>query len=233
MAVSTTATFSLDIDDLLDAAFRRIYDKSPSGYDISAGRRALALLFHTLTLKNICLWQIAQATPISLTQDLGTYALPADTVEVLEMTVRDVSQLRPQDLRVERISRDLYAYTSDKATASQPTQAYVHKGRDELTLYLYPVPDRATWEFRYWRIVRPRDPGALTNGADAPVKWQPALISGLAWFLARESSKVSLDLRAQLKAEWDEDFAEAANEDRDPAAIILDADLTPYSRPYG
>ena len=77
------------------------------------------------------------------------------------------------------------------------------------------MPDNNTYTLVYYRIRRIEDSAAGANNQyDAPTRFLPAIISGLAYQLALKNPSVT-DRITLLKQVYEEDFNLAATEDRD------------------
>jgi len=213
MATSGTATFDLNIEELVEEAFERCGMRVTTGYQLSSARRSLNLLFLDWANRGLNLWTIEQAT-YSLTSGNASFALPVTTINVISAVIRDPSVSPSADITIDRISREEYLNVPDKTTQARPAQYYVERSNTP-TVYLYPAPDK-TYTFVYYKIRRIQDAGAYTNTADVNFRFLPCLVSGLAYYL---SIKFAPERAAALKAIYDEDFARAAAEDRDTASV--------------
>jgi len=221
MATSGTTTFNLDFDDIITEAYERCGIEVRSGYDIRTAQRSLGLMFLDWANRGLNLWTIEQRS-LSLVQGTPSYALPADTVNVLSAVIRTGSGSSQQDLVVDRISQNEYLHTPDKQTQSRPSQYYVQRTATP-QLFVYPAPDNNTYTFRYYAVRRIQDFGAYTNTADVVFRFLPALVAGLAYYL---SMKKVPDRMPMMKAIYDEEFARAAMEDRDTASVYLTPDFS-------
>jgi hypothetical protein len=213
MATSGTATFDLNIEELVEEAFERCGMRVTTGYQLSSARRSLNLLFLDWANRGLNLWTIERAT-YSLTTGSPSFALPVTTINVISAVIRDLSVSPSADITIDRISREEYLNVPDKTTQARPAQYYVERSNTP-TVYLYPAPDK-TYTFVYYKIRRIQDAGAYTNTADVNFRFLPCLVSGLAYYL---SIKFAPERAAALKAIYDEDFARAAAEDRDTASV--------------
>ena len=72
----------------------------------------------------------------------------------------------------------------------------------------------------YWRLRRIQDSGNGVNTQDIPFRFLPAMVAGLAYHL---SLKVpgAMERSAMLKAMYDETWMQAADEDREKAALRI------------
>lgn len=215
MTTSGTATFNLDIDDLVEEAFERCGMRVTSGYQLSSARRSLDLLFSDWANRGLNLWTIEQATS-SLTQGQAEVLLGADTVNVMSAVVRDTVNGQQQDISISRIGRAEYLNLPDKLTEARPTQYYVERSNTPKA-YLYPAADKA-YTLVYYRIRRIEDAGDYTNTPDVNFRFLPCLSSGLAYML---SLKFAPDRVGVLKQLYEEDFQKAALEDRDTASVYF------------
>lgn len=230
MPVLTTSTFNLPIDEIMDLAVGRVTGERTNGYDATLCVRLLNLVFQEIQLKGVNLWTIEQAT-MPLVLGTASYTLPTTVVDLVNVVLRDTDFVG-NDLTLPRWSLDSYTSLVDKTVEGRPSSFYLDRQRDAPVFYLYPVPYKATYEFIYWAIRRLYDVGRMDYNVDAPVRWMPAIVSGLAWYYARQNPKRTTDkMRAELKASWDEDFRTAAEEDRDKSPIVITPDLSQYQRP--
>jgi hypothetical protein len=224
MATSGTATFNLDVLDLVEEAFERAGLESRSGYDIKSARRSIDLMMLEWQNRGINMWTVDQGT-VAMVQGTATYSLPADTIDLLEHVIRlnagDTSSQIDYDL--ERISVSRYAVIPNKLTQGRPLQIYIDR-QSTPQVTLWPIPDGSqTYTLMYYRLRRIEDTGTAANDMDVPTRFIPALVSGLAFHLAMKRPEVSQRAPA-LKVVYEEQFKLAAEEDREKA----DWHLTPY-----
>lgn len=231
MAIPTTANFDLDVVQLIEAAHTRCGGAQSTAYELSSARRALNLVFQKITNRGVNLWQLELAT-LSLVKGQTDYLLPADTVDIWrDVVIRDTAATEPNDYPVARIGYDEYLYTNDKSTPGLPTQFMIERGLAQPKLRVYPSPELTTYQLRYWRIKKPRDAATYLDQVDYPARWQGPLIAGLAYYLSLDrADTVTPERRAELKAQWEEEYREAAEEYQDRSDLVIDADLSVYSR---
>jgi len=222
MATSGTATFNLDIDDLIAEAFERCGLETRTGYDILTARRSLNLLFADWANRGLNLWTIEQRQT-TMVVGQAEYTLPSDTVNVLSGVIRTNSgQSTQQDISIDRISRAEYLNLPDKYTQSRPAQYYVERTISP-KLYVYPAPDESqSYLFRYYAIRRIEDAGAFTNTTDIVFRFLPCLAAGLAYYIGLKKAP---DRVVMLKQFYEEEFQRAAQEDRDIASVYLVPDM--------
>ena len=216
MTTSGTATFNLDFAEIAEEAFERAGLELRSGYDMKTARRSLNLMSAEWSNMGLNLWTVATGS-ISLVSGTGTYNLPADTIDVIEHVIRTNNSGQNTDLTMQRISVSDYAAIPTKSTQGRPIQIYVNR-QIQPTVTVWPVPDSSTpYTLVYWYLRRMEDTGAsAANTADIPVRFLPALVSGLAYYIALKNPDAA-DRIQLLKGLYEEQFSLAASEDRDRA----------------
>lgn len=219
MAISGTATFNLDLSEIVEEAFERAGSELRTGYDLRTARRSLNLLFADWANRGINMWTFEQGS-IALSPGVATYNLPTDTVDLLEHVIRTGagSVTTQADLTITRISVSTYATIPNKLQQARPIQVWVER---LLTprITVWPVPDDSqTYTFVYWRMRRIDDAGNGVNTMDIPFRFLPCLVAGLAYYLALKlpNGTQRLDI---LKAQYDEAWELASTEDRETAAL--------------
>ena len=102
---SGSTGFNLDLTELVEEAFERVGSEMRTGYDLKTARRSLNLLFADWANRGVNMWTFEQGT-IDLVQGQNTYALPNDTVDLLEHVIRTQAnqQSNQADLTITRIS---------------------------------------------------------------------------------------------------------------------------------
>ena len=122
MASSGTSAFNLDLTELVEEAFERAGSELRSGYDLKTARRSLNLLFADWANRGVNMWTFEQGT-ITLTPGLSTYALPVDTVDLLEHVIRTGAGTASTqaDLTITRISVSTYATIPNKLQQATDT----------------------------------------------------------------------------------------------------------------
>ena len=109
------AVVTPDLKEIFEEAFERAGLEMRSGYDLKTARRSLNLLTLEWQNRGLNLWTIEPGT-ISLTSGTATYALPADTIDVIEMSLRTGTGANQIDNNVERILSLIHI--------SEPTRPY-------------------------------------------------------------------------------------------------------------
>ena len=222
MAISGTTTFNLDLTELVEEAFERAGSEMRSGYDLKTARRSLNLLFADWANRGVNMWTFEQGT-ITLVAGTATYDLPSDTVDLLEQVIRTGagSASTQADLTITRISVSTYATIPNKLTQGRPIQVWVERRQETPRITVWPVPDlSSTYTFVYWRLRRIDDAGTGVNTMDVPFRFLPCMVAGLAYYLALKVPEGMGRLEI-LKAQYDEAWQLAADEDREKAAIRM------------
>jgi hypothetical protein len=128
MTTSGTASFNLDLNEMVEEAFERAGSQLRTGYDLRTARRSLNLLFADWANRGVNMWTFEQNT-IILNPGQPTYALPDDTVDLLDHVIRtNANQNSSQsDLTITRISVSTYATIPNKLTQGRPIQVWVQR----------------------------------------------------------------------------------------------------------
>jgi|TARA_R110002126_G_scaffold261542_1_gene404428 hypothetical protein len=226
MATSGTTAFNPDFTEIAEEAFERAGREMRSGYDLRTARRSMNLLTIEWQNRGINMWTIDEGT-INLVQGTGTYALPADTIDIMEQLIRtgSGSSSTQQDISVSRISVSTYSSIPNKLSQGRPVQVWVDRGRDNPSINVWPIPDQGTAEapyyiFKYWRLRRIEDAGDGVNTADMNFRFLPTLMAGLAYYIAMKDPDL-VSRVPMLQAEYALQFELAAGEDREKASVRL------------
>ena len=125
---SGVAAFNLDLSELVEEAFERAGSELRTGYDLRTARRSLNLLFADWANRGVNMWTFEQNT-INLVSGQPTYALPDDTVDILDHVIRtQANQPSNQaDLTITRISVSTYATIPNKLTTGRPIQVWIQR----------------------------------------------------------------------------------------------------------
>ena len=136
---SGTSVFNLDLTELVEEAFERCGSQLRSGYDLRTARRSLNLMTIEWANRGINLWTVEE-TSIQLTTNLGVYAVPTDTIDILDLETRtnNTSVSNQTDINLSRISEPTYATIPNKLTTGRPVQVYFNRqsGNSDVSEYL-------------------------------------------------------------------------------------------------
>lgn len=125
---SGTASFNLELTELVEEAFERAGRELRTGYDLRTARRSLNIMFADWANRGINMWTIDSGT-IDLVQGQNTYALPSDTVDLIEHVIRTGANVASTqaDLTITRISVSTYATLPNKLQQARPIQLWVQR----------------------------------------------------------------------------------------------------------
>lgn len=224
MTTSGTYEFTMDFTEVAEEAWERAGREMRSGYDLRTARRSMNLLTIEWQNRGINMWTIEQGT-INLAQGTATYDLPDNTIDLLEHVIRTGagSYSTQSDLSISRISVSTYSSIPNKLTQGRPIQLYIDRARDNPTVTVWPVPDQGTllapyYQMIYWRMRRIQDAGAGAQTPDMNFRFFPALVAGLAYYIAQKDPELMPRL-PMLQAEYERQFELAAGEDRERAPV--------------
>jgi len=129
MAVTSGATtFNLDLTELVEEAYERAGSELRTGYDLRTARRSLNIMFADWASRGINMWTFEPGI-IDLVQGQNTYALPDDTIDLLEHVIRTGGNVAATqaDLTITRISVSTYATIPNKIQQARPIQVWVQR----------------------------------------------------------------------------------------------------------
>jgi hypothetical protein len=127
MTTSSTTAFNLDLNDLVEEAFERCGLELRTGYDFRTARRSLNLLTVEWANRGINLWTVEQGQ-ITMNTGQATYALPNDTIDLLDQTIRQGNGTTNQiDINISRISEPTYMTIPNKLTQGRPIQVWINR----------------------------------------------------------------------------------------------------------
>jgi hypothetical protein len=108
--------------------------------------------------------------------------------------------------------------TAAAHTASATAKIYVN---NVPRVTVWPTPDGSqTYQFVYWRMRRVQDAGNGVNVMDVPFRFVPCMVAGLAYYIALKVPG-GMERLQVLKAQYDEAWMTAADEDQERAALRL------------
>jgi hypothetical protein len=128
MATSGTATFNLDLTEIVEEAFERAGAELRTGYEMRTARRSLNIMFADWANRGVNMWTFEQGT-INLVPGLNTYPIPTGTVDLLEHVIRTGSNTASTqaDLTITRISISTYATIPNKLQQARPIQMWFQR----------------------------------------------------------------------------------------------------------
>jgi hypothetical protein len=128
MTTTGTTLFNMDFTDIAEEAWERAGREMRSGYDLRTARRSMNLMTIEWQNRGINMWTIEEGT-IPLVPGQNTYALPNDTIDLLEHVIRTGGNTASTqaDLTITRISVSTYATIPNKLAAGRPIQIWVQR----------------------------------------------------------------------------------------------------------
>jgi len=128
MTTTGTTLFNMDFTEIAEEAWERAGREMRSGYDLRTARRSMNLMTIEWQSKGINMWTMEQGI-INLTPGLATYALPTDTIDLLEHVIRTGSNTASTqaDLTITRISVSTYATIPNKLSQARPIQVWIQR----------------------------------------------------------------------------------------------------------
>jgi hypothetical protein len=128
MTTTGTTLFNMEFTELAEEAWERAGREMRSGYDLRTARRSLNLMTIEWANRGLNMWTIETGT-ITLTQGLNTYALPNDTIDLLDHVIRTQpnNSSTQSDLSITRISVSTYATIPNKLTQARPIQVWIQR----------------------------------------------------------------------------------------------------------
>ena len=128
MTTTGSTLFNMDFTEIAEEAWERAGREMRSGYDLRTARRSMNLMTIEWQNRGINMWTMEQGF-INLTPGLATYALPTDTIDLLEQVIRtgQTSSSTQADLTITRISVSTYATIPNKLQQARPIQVWVQR----------------------------------------------------------------------------------------------------------
>ena len=160
MANTTSGTVTFDktfaVDEIIAEAYERIGSQVSSGYQLKSARRSLNIMFQEWANRGLHYWEIGNLD-IDLVEGQGEYKFFRDSADgtsatsipngiygiddVLEAAFRrNRATTNQSDSSLSKIDRSTFQSLSNKLTKSQPSQYYVQRFSDNVTITLYPTP---------------------------------------------------------------------------------------------
>lgn len=221
MSTSGTTLFNPDLSEIIEEAYERCGIEVRTGYQARTARRSLNYLLTSWANQGINLWTVTPAD-ITLIQGQGTYNLPADCIDIFEQVIRQNqgSQYNQTDIVIPRIALPTYAAIPNKLAQGRPVQVWVNRQTPIPQINVWPTPNVSGYIFHYWYLRRLDDAGSTgTVTQEVPFRFFDALTAGLAYQLAMKQPELDANRIQMLKANYDEVFQLAKDEDREKAPV--------------
>ena len=234
--VTGQAMYGLPSDtiDLMDMVIRTNNGSQSNQIDINISRIAEPTY---MSLPN----KLAQGRPIQVyvnRQSGTTNTLPSTTIvggissTDTSITVASVADLPSSGYLV--IGTEIISYPNivgnvltNVARGQNNTTAASHLTGATVTktyppnISVWPTPNAPgdQYTFVYYRLRRIQDAGTGVTTQDIPFRFVPAMVAGLAYQLSNKLSGVDPNRSMMLKADYEQQFQLAADEDRDKAPV--------------
>lgn len=237
-----------DVAEMAQEASEQAGIEFRSGYALRTARRSLELLSIEWANRGLNLWTIEGPDAIDLLPGVAEYSLPDDTVDLVEHILRTWSTAPPAkdsprwraalgrrqettrdwlpgyeftDLPLDRMTLPEYASIPNKFAPGRPSVLNIRREISPYFRVWMVPPEGVYYQLLHWRLRRMQSVGSGGAGqAEIPWRFIPAMISGLAYYLALKSKEPQAAQRApMLKAMYEEQFTLASDEDRDRAAF--------------
>ena len=217
MATSGTYDFSLDIDEVIEEAMEMIGGEQTLGNEPKSARRSINLLLQDWQNRGILLWT-ADTTTVSVSTSVTSYALPDSIIDVTEAVLgRDNT-----DLQIERITMEEYLKIPRKGQKGRPSQYAIRRGRDNVTIFLWPVPENTTDLLKLEHIKYTEDVNkSAIQTADISRRFLPCLTVGLAYFMSMKRPGIDAGRVQFLNQEYENRLQRAMHEDRERASAYF------------
>ena len=105
-------------------------------------------------------------------------------------------------------------------TERTPSQFWVQRFIDKVTITIYPLPNStaASNFLNVYYVRRIQDAGAYTNASDTPFRFVPCMVSGLSYYLAMKFAPQRVQ---EMKLLYEDELARALSEDGSAASTYI------------
>ena len=233
MANTTSGTTVFDktfaIDEIIEEAYERIGMQGVSGNQLRMARRSLNIMFQEWGNRGLHYWEVANNS-FTLVDGQAVYTMFRSTDDgtssatavygvddVLDAVYRNASNV---DAPLTKVSRSTYQGLANKTSEGTPSQYFVQRFIDKVTvtLYLTPGSSQAGHLVNYYYVKRIQDVGDYTNATDVPYRFVPCMASGLSYYL---SQKFKPELTQQMKLIYEDELQRALAEDGSSSSSFI------------
>ena len=232
MANTTSGTYEFEknfsIDEIIEEAFQRMGIQNVTGYQLKTSRRTLDIMFQEWANRGLHYWEV-QNNNITLVNGQSVYTMFRNTADGTSSTtavygVDDVLEASFRDNNVDtpltKIARSAYQALANKTSTGQPSQYFVQRFIDKVTITLYQTPgaSQAGKFLNYYYVRRIQDAGAYTNATDVPYRFVPCMVSGLSFYL---SQKYAPQRTQEFKLYYEDELNRALQEDGSSSSSFI------------
>lgn len=215
MTTSGTTSFNSSVLEIIEDAYELVGGEFITGYDAKMARRFFNFLLIDLQNRN---QPLGKLDLISLPMIAGTrtYTLDTNIIDVLHAT------LKRDTVEVEMTRVTLFEDNAIpvKTQTGRPFQYTVDRDRDAAIVKVWTTPENSTDTMQMWVVKKIEDISSSRQTVDLSVRFQPALVFGLAYFMSFRRPDMDVQKRAELKAQYEELLSNAFGEDRERASFF-------------
>ena len=137
--------------------------------------------------------------------------------DMLEASYRTSANV---DSPLSKVNRSQYSAFSNKTATGQPSQYWVQRfiDRISITLYLTPGSDQVGDYVFFYYLQRLQDAGKYTNEADVVNRFVPCMCAGLAYYI---SQKKAPQRTQEMKLLYEDELLRALEEDGSSASVYI------------
>jgi hypothetical protein len=229
MTTSGTYTFNPSLGELTLYAYNLIGVRNTALVQehMETARMATNLLLARWSNQGVNLWAVDLQT-VPLVQGTSSYAVPSDTVMILDAYITIAQGNSNTDRIILPVSRTEYASYPNKEQQGFPTTYWFDRLLDP-TITLWPVPDGGEAStLKYYRVRRLQD-ASYTGGqnVEIPYLWLEAFAYGLATRLAQVWSPDKVQI---MKPFADEAYQIAADQNTEYVSQYISPQIQGYFR---
>jgi len=142
------------------------------------------------------------------------------TGDILEAVYRNTQQTPVVDFPLTKIDRSAYSGLSSKFSTGTPTQYFVERFIDRITitLFLTPGADEVNNVINYYYEKRIQDVGAYTNITNVPYRFVPCMCAGLTYYLAQKYSPQRVQ---EMRLLYEDELKRALEQDGSPSSSFI------------
>ena len=124
------------------------------------------------------------------------------------------------DAALGKVDRSTYSGYANKESEGTPSNYWVQRFIDRVTMTIYPTPDasNAAKNLHIFFVKRIQDAGTYSNATDVPYRFIPCMVSGLAYYL---SQKFRMEKTQPFKLLYEDELARALQEDGSAASTYI------------
>jgi len=228
---SGTTTFEkgFSIDEIVHESYERIGMVGVTGQQLSSARRSLNIMFQEWANRGLHYWEIAN-NDLTLVQGQSVYTMYRSTGDgtsdataiygvddILEASYRNDQSI---DYPLTKVNRSVYQAFANKSAQGAPTQYFVQRFIDRvtITLFLTPSATEAGNSINYYYAKRIQDVGKYSNDVDLPYRFVPCMTAGLAYYLAL---KFKPERTQDLKMLYEDEIQRALQQDGSSSSLFV------------